>query len=1609
MNEREVNPPAESRTCPQCGTPLPTGTLTGLCPACLLRQGAAADTVTEGKQAPFEPPPIAELAPLFPQLEILELIGKGGMGAVYKARQKQLDRIVALKILPPGIGEDPAFAERFAREAKALAKLNHPGIVTLYEFGQVQNADGARLWSQTQPQHATPAGHVGNVATAAAGAPHTAALLFYFLMEFVDGVNLRQLLHAGRISAREALAIVPQICDALQFAHDQGIVHRDIKPENILLDRRGRVKVADFGLAKIVGDVGQTFLSAGARDFPVASSDSEKSVAAGNTGLESPVNRQAGKPAPHPGALTDADKVMGTPQYMSPEQRDNPAEVDHRADIYALGVVFYQMLTGELPGKPLQPPSRKVHIDVRLDEVVLRALEKKPELRYQQASALKTQVETIVTTPPGSSGRESAQTEPPGEQRDQSRLASAATRREKLGWRAVLVRSAIAAVLVGLVVFALAATVTSLMPPTYAATARVKLIGEGFADPYHLQNEFARLESPEFLKEVGRKADLRTLWKGRLFGDEVAQAEQIAVRLRNAMQLRPIRSTTLIEIGFHDGSPVQAADIANAIARTYCEQTRAELIDLAQPPPRPTRPNPFLNLAGGVVAGSLFGLFAGGITWLLFWFRNRTSQSRLMSAATLEKKPWFAFCAVLSYAGTLLFGVLCTLFRNGVPGKWLVGGFILLACVTPVLALVLNRLANPETTRTAFKIGAVLAFIAAVPVFGFAAFFLFALTQQRGGWSPARDEAVIVPLIWLGAFVLPICGLRLWRAGKASAVADSNRVARDRTKRVVSVGALAAAIAILGLVAAVFFSGLNEPPANLAHSPHKLKSLPTATVIQTGLTEPGEPWAWNELKRRSESGRLNAEEADKIVDGLTAWMRREHPQGYEQPLHWFGGLLDELGRRRLVTEHKVLEFLEVLYGTPKCEPLQRVRENEPQPALSLTCQWRSPWHEESLGLKLLNEMRSITIDGKEGRWRNVHPNCEQYEFYGNLELPGLAPGKYAVRFEIESALIPKAALVGFAPDTLSEDWPSAKRRWTRVCESELVVYPEKAELVRLTEDPALDPVASGALSVKQVIISLDEGRAKAAVAVAVVEKDNTGLKLLVPISFDVSLRVSGETYPCGHIWSAAKGTRGGFTPNRGSRSELSADINPLDAEVREAVVVLTPNPKAVEQKGSIDRIWGREIVFPRVRLIRQDLRDSDQPYFGPVIERTIYSSSSGVGKIALRLRTGELSAPAEPNRESARFWFKTNLMDLQAEHIVAGEAKGRWGLLCIGLKLSDFASEKWDASTPDDVDKSLQTSTGLERPHNMEMGDQSYLLPERLYLPVTLAFATAEGDHGLLQITGFTDNPHGVKIRYKLVQNEINTLEQTIGETNNTPAAAQLLAAPPRASRQSDEKIVPIVITADGALTVAGKRYDSIDPQTWLGELSALHPTAVTISADSAVPFRQITIVMDACRSAGIGPVTFAAARERRAAVSASPAGVGFQFRWVAAAGDTNSPADLLPDPQDRSGERKLRVLREAVLTQDDIDSAGFSQSQSAQKELAVILNSRGGEKLAATTAKNIGRQLAIVWDGQVISAPVVQSAITGRKVSITGNFSDAEAQQLLDVLNRRQPVPPAN
>jgi tRNA A-37 threonylcarbamoyl transferase component Bud32 len=310
----------EKRICPNCRASVPADAPEGVCPACALRAGFESEfgpdsptRTTPDRRTVALPPD--ELARRLPELEQFELIGQGGMGVVYKARHRKLDRPVAVKVLYADVRDDVAFAERFTREAQTMAQLDHPNVVRVYDFGHRDD-------------------------------------LYYLIMELVDGVNLRHTIEAGGLEPREALSMVPHICEALQYAHDKGVVHRDIKPENILVDRNGAIKIADFGLAKLVGK------TSGRR-------------------------------------LTRTRQVMGTPHYMAPEQIEKPDTVDHRADIYALGVVFYELLTGELPVGRFPLPSKKVGIDVRLDEVVLRTLEKEPSLRYQQASELQSDVELI--------------------------------------------------------------------------------------------------------------------------------------------------------------------------------------------------------------------------------------------------------------------------------------------------------------------------------------------------------------------------------------------------------------------------------------------------------------------------------------------------------------------------------------------------------------------------------------------------------------------------------------------------------------------------------------------------------------------------------------------------------------------------------------------------------------------------------------------------------------------------------------------------------------------------------------------------------------------------------------------------------------------------------------------------------------------------------------------------------------------------------------------------------------------------------------------------------------------------------------------------------------
>jgi hypothetical protein len=596
-------------------------------------------------------------------------------------------------------------------------------------------------------------------------------------MEFVDGVNLRQAMKAGRFTPAQALAIVPKICEALQFAHNEGVLHRDIKPENILLDTKGRVKIADFGIAKLAG--GGEALSA--KPGPVSAG---------------PVH------------LTETGRVLGTPQYMAPEQLANPQDVDPRADIYSLGVVFYEMLTGELPQGKFAPPSEKSQTDPRVDEIVLRALEKERERRQQSAVEMKTQVETLGSAP-------------------------------------------------------------------------------------------------------------------------------LPARRR----------------------------------------------------------------------------------------------------------------------------------------RWQVGGW---------------------------KLAALLVAAALLPLA-----VLFALAYRNAGTG------------------------------------------------------------------------------NAANSPWRLKSLPTTQVIDAGIGTPMSPWPWQELEKRAQSGRLTSAEANSLLDRLSAWMRRDYPHGYGQPLFSIRQLFEELSRHNLVSEDRVLQFLDAYSGIPVCE-VDRVRETNR--TVHLSCKWRDVFQEKLFGLNLFNEIRSVAIDGQPVSMReNYRTRWDAQDFEAELQLPSLAPGEHTVTCEIESALVPENMMAGLPSDVRSKDWPPARRRWTRTAKTTLVVFAAGDEIVRLTHDPKLNPVVHG-LTARQVIVRARGGKARVTVVL------DTDAPMPVPISFDVSVRVAGQTNRCGRIYKTPRISGRIYDALHGSRQsggELGADFEPLDPQVTEADVVLTPDPVQVESFPDVKQIWGDEIIV-RVPLLRLD-------------------------------------------------------------------------------------------------------------------------------------------------------------------------------------------------------------------------------------------------------------------------------------------------------------------------------------------------------------------------------------------------------------------------------------
>src|SRR5438094_6654801 len=265
--------------------------------------------------------------------EILELLGEGGMGAVYKARDRELDRFVALKVIRPELANQQEVLRRFKQELILARQVTHKNVIRIFDLGE---ADGIKFIS----------------------------------MDFIEGQDLRGLLRQkGRLSPEEATSIVMQVCQALEAAHAEGVVHRDLKPQNIMLDSSGRATVMDFGIARSMELTG----------------------------------------------MTQTGALLGTPDYMSPEQAKGQ-EADARSDVFTLGIIFYELLTGKTPYradtvlgtllKRTQERARPPHeldpdLPRYLSDVVVRCLEIDPQLRYQSASEIISDLETQRGTRPG--------------------------------------------------------------------------------------------------------------------------------------------------------------------------------------------------------------------------------------------------------------------------------------------------------------------------------------------------------------------------------------------------------------------------------------------------------------------------------------------------------------------------------------------------------------------------------------------------------------------------------------------------------------------------------------------------------------------------------------------------------------------------------------------------------------------------------------------------------------------------------------------------------------------------------------------------------------------------------------------------------------------------------------------------------------------------------------------------------------------------------------------------------------------------------------------------------------------------------------------------------
>ena len=1372
--------------CPQCGALVKESAPAGLCPGCLMALNLKTETVfTDDTPAAQPPLPPEQIAPHFPQLEILECLGRGGMGVVYKARQKSLNRLVALKLLAPERVRDPKFAERFAREAQALAALNHPNIVTIHDFGQ-------------------------------------AGGFYYLLMEFVDGVNLRRLLRARKFTPEEALAIVPPLCDALQFAHDRGIVHRDIKPENLLLDKAGRVKVADFGIAKMLGEERNADLRSGA--------------------IQTDDTNEPGRRPALPSELT-GEQTVGTPSYSAPEQKNDPQRVDSRADIYSLGVVFYEMLTGELPGKKIAPPSTKVQIDVRLDEIVLRALEQKPELRYQQVSEVKTMVETIVTTPPGSSRREEAQTEP---------LHAAANKRQLTGFQ-ILLRSVVVAFVVWLLVFALAAAVTSLLPVTYAATARVELTSQ---DGNFLQNEFARMESPEFLKQVAAAADLKTRWKSSLSGNEAEQMEEIIVRLRNEMELRPERNTSIILISFYSESPGEAAEIANTMAKVFCSQPgatvdeTATVLENAKVPAHPVHPNAMLNLAIGVVGGGFFGLVAGSLTALfLAWKKSHPPSGSRGNEAHSEKSeiaPRFSRTAivgvsngkrVINWTGVIqMWVVIYAAFLTGsyvAFGRW-VPFLDLFAGMVGVASLVTAALVNvelkkpveqlppggsrrqprqseatageeartekseignrkseiaPRFSRTAI-VGACLGILpfgisiispalngtssherAVMVLTGTCQLLalMFAALTTALGWiavSQIRRSAGKLDGLWLAVLdglLFPLLALNLLIGDFTFAIllAIGKLIAPEAhgspgTGLVILLSLLIAIpcnwFIIRAVWRAVNKAGAGDPPAEPGVAPG---SIPAKSAIEPA--------------RKSSTGKTIAIGCGVLMAGgfLVLLLAALLFIGFRHVGYQAAATRPAMNAN--LSFGPVIELTLNLHGNGITDCLDLDSGNVvPQPDMNT--------YMDSQGNFLVAPQMQLTTNGiaiivpifqspirviSRGTLVSPCPQQNNIKAWNEMTARELVNSPAVAGVEVNDA---PAIAVGFwqSPNTFI-----FKTRTGNIGLLQIIGftnnYPRQGVKIRykLVQSTQPQPDASAL----QFRLALPE--------------DSTAASDLLPdVSGHGQLRVSRAVLLDG---SAVAQAGLDFNPDGTRKIEIeftaagklrfaevtATNLNRQLAVVFRGKVLSAPFIRSTISDGQcqIEGNMSREEVYALLDSLNRTTTASDQTWkFTAPSERSLPFQRSPeflVGWLDLDSGTILTNSMLDWQSHAGHEWIRTNGLDVVATE----SSKNLPALLGVDLILAPAPTNGWDIVTATDVG---QDWTLMQQEPRQE---QMFGAPPGL--SGTFLFQTREGGKGILQITGFTENPRGVKIRYKLVQNGN-------ASKSNSDISAALLAEPPK-------------------------------------------------------------------------------------------------------------------------------------------------------------------------------------------------------------------------------------